>query len=191
MPRNSRQAIITSMTDIKLKPPLLNALKTLKQQDFTVATLVEVYLAQPDSIHTDKKPAWQFVYRNMQRLMRAGVMMKDESQPGWPLYTVTVDLDHGVRQVAATKPAKPVIDSAQKTQSRNTSALDALQERLGQYQSDMLCAMGEAEEYRQVSEQWPELLNNASSLYHDSRERSAILLGKIRALETVIARHGE
>ncbi|MCG8314308.1 MAG: hypothetical protein MI976_13960 [Pseudomonadales bacterium] len=188
MPRNSRQTIITPMTDVKIQPPLLNAIKALKNQAFTVDTLVEAYLAQPDSAHCAKKPARQFVYRNMQRLMRAGLMVKDDSQPGWPLYTITVDLDPNDKAHLAPGAG---MSSKNTRDDRHTPPLEALKKRLGQYQSDMLCAMGEAEEYRQVSQQWPELFEKTQPLYHDSRERSAILLGKIKALETMINRHGE
>lgn len=51
----------------------------------------------------------------------------------------------------------------------------------------MLCALGEAEEYESLCKELPELSEEAQSLYSEARERSALLLGKIKALESLLS----
>mgnify|MGYP000421597993 CR=1 FL=1 len=51
----------------------------------------------------------------------------------------------------------------------------------------MLCAVGEAEEYHALCSAHPGLKTQAQELYNRARERSAILLGKVKALETLLS----
>ena len=51
----------------------------------------------------------------------------------------------------------------------------------------MLCAMGEAEEYSALCHEHPDLQEQAQTLYNQARDRSALLLGKVKALENLIS----
>ena len=77
------------MSTIQIKPELLHALTELQGDSFTVAVLTTYYLDRPESPHKSKKPARQFVYRNMVRLMNAGLMEKLPDDGGWPKYQLT------------------------------------------------------------------------------------------------------
>lgn len=63
----------------------------------------------------------------------------------------------------------------------------ALREWLGKHRSDMLCALGEAEEYESLCKELPEVNEEARSLYSEARERSALLPGKIKAIESLLS----
>lgn len=55
----------------------------------------------------------------------------------------------------------------------------------------MLCALGEAEEYEFLCKELPELSEEAQSLYAEARERSALLLGKIKTLESLLSSNSQ
>lgn len=176
------------MNDIYIKPELLRVLKDLVQKDFTVAELTRAYLESPVSPHDSKKPARQFVYRNMLRLIKAGLMQKLPDNDGWPRYRLCA----GFADVAGLHSAEPVTPvaspgaSSKIVKEQHELPIQALKDRLGKHKSDMLCAMGEAEEYSALCEELPEFRTKAQELYNQARERSAMLLGKIKALESLL-----
>src|SRR5690606_20254432 len=77
------------MSMIQMKPELLHALNEIQGESFTVAELTKHYLEHPESLHKGKKPARQFIYRNMVRMMKTGLMEKLPDDGGWPKYRLT------------------------------------------------------------------------------------------------------
>ena len=167
------------MSNVRIKPELLHVLKHLRQESFTVAQLTQAYLNNPKCQHFSKKAARQYVYRNMVRMMNEGLMERRSSDEGWPHY----------RLRSKFKQMKEVSDENRDTPGQqpnliackpvdiNTSSANILKERLSKHRSEMLCAMGEAEEYSELCNEYPELCEEAQGLYNDARERSAMLLG--------------
>jgi hypothetical protein len=155
------------MNDIHIKPELLRVLKDLSDKDFTVAELTQAYVESPLSPHESKKPARQFVYRNMLRLIKAGLMEKSPNNDGWPRYRLCAGFAD-IADLPSVEPVKPVGSTGADSEiARKQSELpvEALKERLGKHKSDMLCAMGEAEEYSALCEELPELRTKAQELY--------------------------
>lgn len=175
-----------------MKPELLHALNEIQGESFTVAELTKHYLEHPESLHKGKKPARQFIYRNMVRMMKTGLMEKLPNDGGWPKYRLTQKFSSH----HSKKSAKEITSSSvPKTAPIDRSVIPpekpvaALRERLSKHRSDMLCAIGEAEEYESLCQELPEFSEEAQSLYADARERSALLLGKIKALECLLSSH--
>ncbi|MCG8316933.1 MAG: hypothetical protein MI976_27265 [Pseudomonadales bacterium] len=166
------------MKRIRIHHSLLDALRTFASKEFTVAELTQAYLSAPGCKHQTHKPARQFVYRNMLRMMSRGLLEKIESNSRWPTYKTTssFEVDFGQRLDA------PRVVSAKSPQ-------DEIKERLAKYKSDMLCAVGETEEYSDICNDIPSLREETQELYNESRERGAILLGKIKALEELLGRY--
>lgn len=77
------------MKKLGVKSELLIVLRDMATKQFTVDALTEFYLSHKSSLHSSKKAARQFVYRNMQRLMKAGHMERLPSDGGWPQYQLT------------------------------------------------------------------------------------------------------
>jgi hypothetical protein len=174
------------MNDIHIKPELLRVLKQLKQKEFTVAELTQAYIADPDSSHRSKKGARQFVYRNMVRLIKAGQMVKLSANEGWPRYKLSPTFCEPTNAPDANVPNAPHQPEPASLEKHPPLPVHTLKERLSKHRSDMLCAMGEAEEYNALCAELPELRAKAQELYNEARERSAILLGKIKALESLL-----
>lgn len=176
-----------------MKPELLHALNEFQGDSFTVAELTTHYLEHPESLHKGKKPARQFIYRNMVRMMKTGLMEKLPDDGGWPKYQLTQKFRSN--QIRTTNREASPSTSPQKAAANKTppppskKPVAALRERLSKHRSDMLCALGEAEEYESLCKELPEFNEEAQSLYSEARERSALLLGKIKALESLLSSH--
>jgi hypothetical protein len=174
-----------------MKPELLHALNEIQRDSFTVAELTSHYLEHPQCLHKGKKPARQFVYRNMVRMMKTELMEKLPDDGGWPKYRLTQKFSS--LHPRTTNSGRSSSTPSQKIPIAKTSStpsgkpVAALRERLSKHRSDMLCALGEAEEYESLCKELPEFSNEAQSLYSEARERSALLLGKIKTLESLLS----
>lgn len=177
------------MRAIRVQPALLRALQQLHQEPFSVASLTQSYQTQANHPHSSYKAASQFVYRNMLRLLSAGWLEKLATQKGWPQYRTT---DSFISSFPPHRLNTTTEQSSTRSEvSTTTPGITVLQRRLSQHKSDMLCAMGEAEEYSELCEEHPELRTQAQALYNRARDRSALLLGKVKALESLLAQQAK
>lgn len=161
-------------------------LNHLKEERFTVAQLTEAYLNHPSSQHSDQKAARQFVYRNMLRMIKAGLLSKLMGDDGWPRYQLNASFTNEDKSRHPLTAMNSVAGG--KTDTNASVSAHVLTERLNQHKSDMLCAMGEADEYKTLCNEHPALRDHAQPLYNEARERSALLLGKMKALESLLSR---
>ena len=175
------------MKSLKVKFGLLDVLTKLVGREFTVDDLTEAYLDDPACPHKSKKSARQFVYRNMLRLIDSDDMSRVVVDQGWPLYKLTSKFlgNHKLAPPAVTPPkyqqqAEPPVPKADPRQN--------LQERLNRHKLEMLSAMGETEEYDAICAEIPELRDEVQVLYNASRDKCSRLLGRVKALESLLAR---
>ena len=168
------------MKSFKTKPDFSNVLKNLSVDQFTVDDLTKAYLNSPDTIHQSKKAARQFVYRNMQRMMDTGDLVRLPVTQGWPQYTLTEQFH------SRNSPLK-IKNETQSPAIEKPDSSHHLKERLNQYKLDMLTAMGEAEEYSAICLSLPELKDDVQPLYNESRDRCSKLLGRVKALESLLS----
>lgn len=186
MSRNSRhEASISIMKYLTVKPGLLGALSRLENREFTVADLTKTYLNDPESLHQSKKAARQFVYRNMLRLIDSGDLTRVVVEGGWPLYRLTPKF-FARSSSSAPPPAVPQ-DTASSVPPENDPR-HSLQERLNRYKLEMLASMGETEEYGAICADMPELKDAVQPLYNQSRDECSKLLGRVKALESLLSR---
>lgn len=169
------------MKEIALKSEILAVLKDIHVATFTVDELTEAYLQHPSSLHTSKKAARQFVYRTIKRLMKAGFMERLNAKGRWPQYTLTQQFLSVYKSIPSISPAPiEVIVQLQ------IDPLAGLKERLKIHQAEVLTAMGEMEEYEAICQEMPDLREIAQPRYNESRERCSRLLGRVKALESLL-----
>lgn len=186
MARNSRHEVpISIMKSLTVKSGLLSALSMLANREFAVHDLTEAYLNDPACLHSSKKAARQFVYRNMLRLIDNGELTRVAVDSGWPLYRLTPQFQ--TLGEAPAVAATPLVASA-KVMVTKDSPRQSLQERLNRHKLEMLSAMGETEEYDAICSEIPELRNDIQPLYNQSRDKCSKLLGRVKALESLLAR---
>lgn len=169
------------MKDIALKSEILDVLKDIQAASFTVDELTETYLKHPSSLHASKKAARQFVYRNMQRLMKVGHMERLKANSGWPHYALTQQFLRLNKTILSISPAPVEV-----TVQLQIDPLVGLKERLKMHQAEVLTAMGEMEEYEAICQEMPDLREIAQPRYNESRERCSRLLGRVKALESLL-----
>lgn len=189
MSRNSRHEVtIPIMKSLTVKSGLISALSALAGREFTVHDLTEAYLNNPESLHNSKKSARQFVYRNMLRLINSGDLTRVVVDAGWPHYKLTPQFlaRSPLSSPGPTQPSSPPQESI--TPTRPHYSFQSLKERLNRYKLEMLSAMGETEEYDAICIELPELQDEVQPLYNQSRDKCSKLLGRVKALESLLAK---
>ncbi|MDR7089218.1 MULTISPECIES: hypothetical protein [unclassified Cellvibrio] len=174
------------MKSLTVKSGLLSAFSLLVNREFTVHDLTKAYLNNSACLHSSKKAARQFVYRNMLRLIDNGELTKVVVDSGWPLYRLTplFKTQECATTIVTTAPsAAPV-----RATVTNDIPRQSLQERLNRHKLEMLSAMGETEEYDAICSEIPELQDDIQPLYNQSRDKCSKLLGRVKALESLLAR---
>jgi hypothetical protein len=167
------------MKDISLKSAFRAVLQGIDTPSFTVDDLTQAYLNHSSSLHTSKKAARQFVYRNMQRLMKAGCMERIYADGRWPRYTLTASFFKSAAGDSGSQIETPA-------PSPKPDQVACIKERLKLHQAEVLTALGEMEEYDVICRDMPDLREIAQPRYNESRERCSRLLGRVKALETLL-----
>jgi len=170
------------MSSLSIGREVIAALQRFQTTTFSVAELTDAYMAGPNSIHESKKAARQFVYRNMLRLLNAGALERVPNGKRWPVYRLTKVF---LAKVDAFTSSEQVTESQVRSDVRIG---EKLRERLNLHKLEMLTAMGEAEEYNAICKEWPELQPDVQERYNQARDRCSKILGRVKALENLLAR---
>lgn len=169
------------MAKITLKPEVLKVLKTLNDGSFTVDQITKMYLAEGSETHETKKSARQFIYRTILRLIKSGEMARLDGNKGWPKYKLTDKFQLRLSP-SVIQPSAPPTHRVQSASSNQN-----LTERLNAHKMELLTAMGEVEEYDAICKDMPNLKEDIQSLYDDSRDRCSRILGRVKALESLLS----
>jgi hypothetical protein len=167
----------------KMKLTLIEAVRSLSPEAFTVGQLTDAYLNLPNCEHQTKKPARQFVYRNIQRLLESGDMKRLDNKSRWPRYKAVSQFllqEKVATNAAKTKPVEDTNDNAVMV------SREKLTERLNQHKLDMLSTLGEADEYNVICNELPSLRSDVQELYNQARDRYSKILGRVKALESLL-----
>lgn len=169
------------MSDLSLNPLFLLAAKNILHEEFTVDRLTETYLSLDGCRHSKKKSARQFIYRNMLRLIKNGGLEKIVGDNNWPAYKFTKKFKVHLMPSEESSSTK-VRDKLPSTREIKLQ----LEGRLKILKLEMLTAMGEAEEYSSLEIEVPGVKSTAHKLADESRDRCSKLLGKVKAIETLL-----
>lgn len=171
MSRNSRQAVAIMTSSPRIEPTLLRVLKGREGTPFTRKELLTAYHVLKHEHGRNQRATRQFIDRNLIRLTKAAVLTVIEGTPDEPTtYRFGGISDHGQH------PKPP-------------DTLKVLRQKLQQQRVELLSTIGETEAYDEICADLPELQACVQTQYDDARDRSLKLLGRIRALETLIAAH--
>jgi hypothetical protein len=97
---------------------------------------------------------------------------------GWPKYKLTDKFQ--------LRPS-PSVNPPPTHRVQNASSHQGLTERLNAHKMELLTAMGEVEEYDAICKDMPNLKEDIQSLYDDSRDRCSKILGRVKALESLLS----
>ena len=151
---------------------------------FSVVEIRTAYMAQKNDADLDKSDARRFVYAELIKLVKLGWLKK------------TVSIKKGITSYAKTKLfdtsklIKQVDPTTQNATSANTfnkiNVPEHLLARLHDYKSALLEGLGEADEYKNLRNEFPDMHESLLKKYNQVREKNTRLLGQIKAVENLI-----
>lgn len=162
----------------KINQELHDLLKSGRWNDFTVSELKAAYVVLPNCPHRTEKAVWQFVYRNVVRMEGRGLISRIPGQEGDKARYCWNSGSAVVTQRGA---------SSQTHFTPDDVTMSCLKEKLHRYKVEMLTAIGETEEYDSLCKELPHMRDVVQTLYNDARDRCSKILGRVKALESILA----
>jgi hypothetical protein len=166
---------------------------------FTTRDLRDAYAACLKGTHFRIADVRRYVYEQIRRLVRAGLVLPDENrrvrgqvyhlQPT-PAHVQLELIDNGFENslMATGLPEPGIAVRALEASPLNSSAntdlqLEALHKEI---RLDFLTTMGEAERFKLLLDHMPHLRDKVEGDYLEARDRSSRLLGHLRAIEKTL-----
>lgn len=176
------------MRKIKIKPELLSLLTSKKFKRFTGQTLIKAYIGLPSSRGLNQRQVQQFIFRNLERLVCAGLASRENEEQGLQAkYCLTDKFTSGQYDIGT--PHCILAPSETTTEATASSeSLMPLQEQLNLHKLELLTTIAETEEYESLCKQLPSKQHEIQELYNDARNRYSKTLGKVKAIESLISR---
>lgn len=169
------------MSKVRIKPELVSLLKLTDSSGFSMSELCADYISLDTHNQLSRRQVYQFVLRNTQRLVKAG-LLETYGVSGNQRYTTTkrfTDEDFLVGRTHLNGPQR----GASKTEKASARKLP---EQLSCLKQELMTTLAEAKEYESLSLQHPDMRSSIQKLYNAARDRHSQLLGKIKATESLI-----
>ncbi|MCE2746635.1 MAG: hypothetical protein LW710_12125 [Burkholderiales bacterium] len=179
-----------------LSPEFYSVLIEGNLNNFTVMELRDAIIREyKDETDMTLRDYHKRAYRVVLRLLTAGFLEKSKDISEFARYTKTplfvasvfkqrVTVDRGPKQ---PKQPKQVEHGAPVLPVNDPCIRDELDQLVKTYQVDLLSSIGESEEYLRLHQTYPQLKAKLEPHYLKSRDVSSKILGKIRAIESVLA----
>ena len=175
------------MTNIKMNVLLAKILEGETFNKFTVVKLRDEYLRHSQETLCAKE-ARKYVYRQIVRLVKLGLLIKNGAKNSHKitykktaLFNEVTFLSNSSQEVLYENKL-PISDE----NNLGKYSIKSLEKTLKEYKVDMMAAIGESEEYIRLLDTIPEMKEQLREHYHLARDKSSKLLGKIKALQTII-----
>ena len=183
------------MMNIKMNVLLTKILEDETFDKFTVVKLRDEYL-QHSQVPLCSNEARKYVYKHIVRLVKFGVLIKSGKKNSHKIIYKKTDLFNEVNFISEASQAPPKASDKKPLLISNenkleNSSVEKLEETLKEYKVDMMSAIGESEEYIRLLDSVPEMKEQLREKYHLARDKSSKLLGKIKAIQTIIAIQSE
>lgn len=164
---------------------LFGILQDQKDRHLTVTSVRNEILRRDKSIMLDKVVLRRWVNGKFLTLVRRGVLAKHRNERGKAYFVVLKD-GVGMQPEARlrrgqTPPVRP------RASDPAPLPYGQLRKELGEYRLKAISQMGEIEEYKRISETYPDLRLLATEKFESAVDENSRLLGRIRALEQLLA----
>lgn len=189
---------------MKSRPfPLDQRLHDLLMQEgyaaFTIPQLRDAYAEQIREFKFDIKDLRRYLYGYINRMIRSGWVERDAERRAHGQVYHMREKPKGLR-VKLISPgfeAKLYINEPKATHAlssgrqknsikQDPNPVAGLAAQCKETQLDMLSSLGEAEKYKSLMEELPQIADALEAEYLDARHRSSRLLGQLRALEKTL-----
>jgi hypothetical protein len=178
------------MRKIKIKPELLSLLTSGEFKHFRSQELIDAYQNLPSSSKLNQRQVQQFIFRNLDRLVWAGLAIReDKGTNKHGEYRLTSRFTSENYDVGTPHCKEVTHQSIVPVESNNDHLLQ-LKEQLSTHKLELLTTIAETEEYEALCQQLPSKQPEIQELYNDARNRYSKTLGKVKAIEALISRTG-
>lgn len=181
---------------------LFEILKKEKKKAFTTMELRDAYAATLKGIDFKLTDVRLYVYEEIRRMMRVGWVVPDKQKKArdqiYHLHNQPSELsiefiDDGFKKWFGGGRRRAKIETTQIAQpdtceipSRPTE-IDQLDLLMKETQLELLASVGEAERYKQLMTNFPEIKDKIEKEYLSVRDQSSRLLGHLRAMEKTLS----
>ena len=177
------------MINIKMSVLLAEILKNKDFNNFTVMKLKDEYLNRSEKILCSSE-ARRYVYKHLIKLVKFGALTRVGMKSSHKMvYKKTASFNEVVFIPEREEQKRDIVVFDE--EKLKNSTIGKLEEVLQKHKADMMAAIGESEEYIRLIGSVPEMGDSLTEKYYLARDKSAKLLGKIQAVETVIATYAE
>jgi len=153
---------------------------------FSTVEIRTAYIAINRDSSLDSSLVRRHIYTEIIKFVKKGWLKKLVSNKKGITRFVKTDLFY--LQEFMTLPKPTVTDGTTSINKPNPMNVpDCLLSRLNDYKSALLEGLGEAEEYKILRLQFPKMHESLLDKYNEVRERNTRLLGKIKAIENLMA----
>ena len=151
---------------------------------FSAVEVRSAYLALNKDKSVDPNDARRFVYTELLKLVKKGWLKKSVSKKKEITSFIKTEM---FDPLAIDVNPEKYVEKKKYTELAKTPPIgEALNERLNHYKNELLTGLGEAEEYKRLCEQFPNLKSKLQPRYNEVREQNSKLLGSIKAVENLI-----
>lgn len=167
---------------------------------FTTANLRDAYAAKLEGTSYRLTDVRRYVYEQIRRMLKTGwLILDDERRKRGQVYhlqpmpeSVQLQLiDNGFEKsqkpARQAEPTSPEPAHSTTLSGVETGSRERLEATLKEVRLDFLASMGEAERYKQLLDEMPNLGNHVENQYHEARDRSSRLLGHVKAVEKMLS----
>ena len=162
--------------------------------NFTVLEFRAAFMALPNHRHLSKDLAHRVIYRKILRLQKRGLLRRvDSKTTKTSRYQKTAlffsaEFLSRADEFLSSAELKELTAPASNEELMNGDdhVIKHLVEKLKQYELALLSSMGESDEYKALSSDFPQLKSQLQEGYNKARDNSSKLLGRVKAIETLI-----
>lgn len=159
---------------------------------FTVLELRSAYMASSTSQGIDKNSAQRYVYRNILKLQKKGLLNRNDSKTSKKTtYTKTELFISAIFEVDDPSD-NPIVDisdidkSLNKKNSPSKHLVQILINQLNDFNAELLINLGEREQYKSLCQDYPQLKEPLQESYNLARNNFEKIKGHIKALNNAI-----
>lgn len=147
---------------------------------FTVTELTKAYFESPKTQHTEFKSARQYIYRQLQDLVKHNILTSGKGNDGKSTVYVVNETS-----LSASRIVEP--DTTSFPGESSNKVMTELLEKIKVNKLELLTSMGETEAYREWAEMADDVTDDIKDLYKASRDNTSKLLGKVNGYEKLLA----
>ncbi|AIL63630.1 hypothetical protein [Pseudomonas alkylphenolica] len=156
---------------------------------FTTRELRDAYVRELASPPKSMVECWRYIHDQIRRLIRVGWVRAEDSRAGrGKTYRVLTQPEHLtldlVDRYSSEQPARA--DAVYGEEPVEESAVRRLKELAKEIRLDLLTSMGEAERYKQLMQEMPQLKEQVEDEFLEARDRGSRLLGHLKAVEKTL-----